>query len=386
MHCLTHVEYWRLPVQVAADGAASTVRQAAGIGTWGWDYQQRAVVATIRTSSDHSTAFQRFLPTGPLAVLPLSNGLSSIVWSTSTAQAQHLCSMPEDEFLHELNCALGFKLADSAAGAPSTYVHERAVASNPLSFQHASETRSFGAFGSPASRSPAGSLWTTVNSVAGALCTSVIAASGAMDGFRAPPSVAAVESIRASFPLRLQGANSLTAPHVAIVGDAAHTMHPLAGQNLNFGLADVSSLTASVLKAQASGGAVGGTMMLEDYARSRTAANAAMMLALDSVKRLYAAPPSPLSWLRNIGMAGINALPPVKAAIASIAMGKDGADAVRKLLKNAPAGAAAAAGAARSVLQHSPPLQQAKAAVAQGTSLLTDVLDGAQRAATRHGK
>jgi len=289
--------------------------------------------------------------------------------------------MPEEQFLHALNTALGFKLAAGAhADVSNAYVHDRAVASNPLSFQHAAESAAFGTFGSSASRSPAGGLWTAVNSIADAVSTSLIAASGAMDGFRAPPSVIGLESKRASFPLRLQGANNLTAPQVAIIGDAAHTMHPLAGQNLNFGLADVTSLTASLAKAQACGGEVGGTLMLEDYARSRTAANTAMMLALDTVKRLYALPPSPISWLRNIGMASINALSPVKAAITSLAMGKDGEDALRRLVRATPA-IGAAAGAAQSVFQNAPPLQQAKAAVKQGSSLAQDIVKGAQRAA-----
>ncbi len=287
--------------------------------------------------------------------------------------------MPEDEFLHELNTALGFKLGSGDAPA---YVHERAVANNPLSFQHAAEQQAYGTFGSPAQRTPAGKLWTAVNSLADALSTSIIAASGAVDGFRAPPSVTGLVSPRASFPLRLQGANSLTAPHTAVVGDAAHTMHPLAGQNLNFGLADVTSLTAAVAKATASGAEIGGPLMLQDYERARAPANTAMMLALDTVKRLYAAPPSPLSWLRNIGMAGVNALPPVKAAITSIAMGKDGEEALQRLLQAAP-GAAAAAGAAASVLHHSPPIQQAKAALQQGGSLAQDLVQGARRAASK---
>jgi 2-octaprenylphenol hydroxylase len=73
---------------VGADGASSKVRQLAGIDTGGWNYDQQAVVGHVRTAEPHQeTAWQRFLPTGPLAFLPLHDGRCSIVWSTTPEQA-----------------------------------------------------------------------------------------------------------------------------------------------------------------------------------------------------------------------------------------------------------------------------------------------------------
>ena len=84
---------------VGADGANSRVRQWAGIDTVGWGYGQKALVCTVRTALSHEeTAWQRFLPTGPLAFLPLHDGRCSIVWSTTPEQAGHLLELDEDAF------------------------------------------------------------------------------------------------------------------------------------------------------------------------------------------------------------------------------------------------------------------------------------------------
>ncbi len=96
---------------VGADGANSWVRQQAGIDTTGWSYDQTAVVATIRTSLDHQqTCWQRFMPSGPLAFLPMSAHYSSIVWSVPPERATELMALDEAEFLRELQHAFGDQL------------------------------------------------------------------------------------------------------------------------------------------------------------------------------------------------------------------------------------------------------------------------------------
>ncbi|TNF92627.1 MAG: hypothetical protein EP297_13150, partial [Gammaproteobacteria bacterium] len=96
---------------VGADGAMSKVRELAGIPLAHWSYQQTAVVATVETEKSHQkTAWQRFLPTGPLAFLPMQPPFCSIVWSTSDAQADMLCNMPESEFLKLLENSFEGKL------------------------------------------------------------------------------------------------------------------------------------------------------------------------------------------------------------------------------------------------------------------------------------
>ena len=83
---------------VAADGAQSALRTMAGLGTRGWDYDQHAVVAIVRPERHHNgIAWQHFLPTGPVALLPIDDGRCSVVWSTSTEQAEILKAMPDDE-------------------------------------------------------------------------------------------------------------------------------------------------------------------------------------------------------------------------------------------------------------------------------------------------
>jgi len=104
---------------VGADGANSWVREQAGITTTGWPYEQTAVVATIKTSKHHrDTCWQRFMPSGPLAFLPLPQGLSSIVWSTSPERAVELVEMPESQFLDELQQAFGDTLGRMESTGP----------------------------------------------------------------------------------------------------------------------------------------------------------------------------------------------------------------------------------------------------------------------------
>src|SRR6185312_1684006 len=96
---------------VAADGAASPLRDMMGIATRGRDYVQRAVVAHVATERSHQqTAWQRFLPTGPLALLPLADGRSSIVWSLPEAEAQRVLTLDDAAFLQELGMASDFRL------------------------------------------------------------------------------------------------------------------------------------------------------------------------------------------------------------------------------------------------------------------------------------
>ena len=104
---------------VAADGAISPLRQLAGIVTRGRDYAQRAVVAHVATERPHeNTAWQRFLPSGPLALLPLADGRSSVVWSLPEAEAQRVLALDEQAFLDELGLASDFRLGRITAGTP----------------------------------------------------------------------------------------------------------------------------------------------------------------------------------------------------------------------------------------------------------------------------
>lgn len=235
-------------VLIGADGAESKVRRLAGIPVQRRDYRQKAVVTTVATAQRHrETAWQRFLATGPLAFLPLWDGRSSIVWSTTPAQAEHLCALDEPAFNRELEAAF-----DSRLGA----------------VEHSGP--------------------------------------------------------RAAFALRRQHAERYTGPRLALVGDAAHTVHPLAGQGVNLGLLDAAALAEVMLDARDAGRDMGAATTLRRYERWRKGDNLLMMNALDGFKRLFGAEQWPVRLLRNLGMNCFDRAEPVKDRVMLHAMGLKG--------------------------------------------------------------
>jgi 2-octaprenylphenol hydroxylase len=230
---------------VAADGAVSPLRQLAGIATRGRDYAQRAVVAHVATERSHeNTAWQRFLSSGPLALLPLADGRSSIVWSLPEAEAQRVLALDDAGFLDELGIASDFRLG-------------RIVASTP----------------------------------------------------------------RAAFPLKLQLAERYQADRFVLLGDAAHAMHPLAGQGVNLGLRDVVELRDSLLAARAAGRDIGAEHVLRRYARRRRSADTLDAMGFDALARIYAWQSPPLVAARGLGVRLLDHLAPLKRRIAGHAAG-----------------------------------------------------------------
>jgi 2-octaprenylphenol hydroxylase len=233
---------------IGADGAQSRVRQFAAIRARGWSYDQQAVVATVASEHDHrETAWQRFLPTGPLAFLPLRNGHCSIVWSTTPQQARQLLAVDDATFRRQLELAFGAALGRIEACGE-----------------------------------------------------------------------------RAAFPLRLQYADSYVQPGLALIGDAAHTVHPLAGQGVNLGILDAASLAEVLLEAVAQDNDFAALKTLRRYERWRKGHNLMMMAAMDGFKRLFGSSWEPLRWARNAGLSLTDTLPPVKRIIMSHAMGRSG--------------------------------------------------------------
>jgi 2-polyprenylphenol 6-hydroxylase len=230
---------------VAADGAASPLRQLAGIGTRGRDYAQRAVVAHVATERPHEdTAWQRFLPGGPLALLPLADGRSSIVWSLPEAEARRVLALDEQAFLDELGVASDFRLG-------------RIVASTP----------------------------------------------------------------RAAFPLKLQLAERYQADRFVLLGDAAHAVHPLAGQGVNLGLRDVAELRDTLVDARAAGRDIGAAHVLRRYARRRRSADTLDALGFDALARIYAWQSPALVAARGVGVRLLDRLAPLKRRLSEHAAG-----------------------------------------------------------------
>lgn len=232
---------------IGADGVDSTVRTLLGIDTAGHAYHQDALVAHVRTAKAHRhTAWQRFLPTGPLAFLPLPDGRSSIVWSTTRAEATRLRALDPAAFGALLTAAGG-----EALGACE--------------------------------------LTTPIG----------------------------------SFPLKLQYALDYVRPRAVLLGDAAHVVHPLAGQGLNLGLLDCASL-AEVLGDSGSAGGFGELKVLRRYERWRRSENLLAAAAMDGLERLFASPSPVISRVRVAGLDAVGRMPFIKRSLAKHALGLSG--------------------------------------------------------------
>ena len=230
---------------VGADGANSWVRKQADISLSTWAYHQTAVVCNVTTSEPHQDAcWQQFMPDGPLAFLPLADGQSSIVWSTTEEKAQLLLNMDEDTFSQELQMTFGSSLGRIR-----------------------------------------------------------------------------LNSQRGGFPLRLRHANHYVREHLALVGDAAHTVHPLAGQGVNLGLLDAVVLAEELLNAVGRKRDPGALDTLRRYERRRKTDNMAMLAAMDGFKRLFSNNITPLRVLRNAGLSMADKINPLKKLMTRRAVG-----------------------------------------------------------------
>lgn len=260
---------------VGADGANSPVRAFAGIGSQGWDYDRQGVVATLELDVSGwggsgegglKTAYQRFLPTGPIALLPLPGTFASLVWSTTPANAALLKSLSPPDFIASVNAAFRLGVTDIE------YMHT-------LTEGGQADELSWRLEHTPLPASPR----------------------------MLPQEVTAVqEGSVASFPLKMRHADTYVGERVALVGDAAHTVHPLAGQGLNAGQADVESLARTIGYAVGHGMDLGTQMSLEAYNAERYAANHVLMGVVDKLHKIYSVGSGPLVPLRSLGLSAVN--------------------------------------------------------------------------------
>ena len=232
---------------VGADGRGSMVRQAASIGLDTLDYHQTAICCAIKTEQPHrATARQVFLPTGPLALLPLADVTDSdkampqywqsVVWTLPTNIALDLLTLSPQALAKELAFASGYALGD----------------------------------------------------------------------------ITEIESI-ASFPLNAQHAKQYVKPNLALIGDAAHGVHPLAGQGLNLGMLDIIAL-ADILQTdfERSGGKLWANFAtLQRYERERYANNAMMMHSFSGINWIFGTQVRPIQHLRSEGMNAVSKIKPL---------------------------------------------------------------------------
>jgi 2-octaprenylphenol hydroxylase len=230
---------------IGADGASSSIRQHAGIAVTSWRYSQSAFVTHLTPERSHrDCAWQRFLPTGPLALLPLHDGRVSVVWSTTLELAEDAYAATDVE--------LGAMLTEASDGALGK-----------------------------------------------------LTAAGS----------------RGTFPLRALYAARYVTPGTALIGDAAHSIHPLAGQGANLGIADAAVLAKVIGDAVAAGEYPGDLPVLRRYERARKGANKTMLYFVDSLNRLFSSPSSRASVLRSAGMRLFNLSGPVRTRAVAIALG-----------------------------------------------------------------
>jgi len=223
-------------IAIAADGAGSTLRGLAGIGVDAHDYGQAGVVGYIESEAPHrDTAWQRFLPTGPLALLPVADGRSSIVWTVPAAEAARLVALDDAAFADALTRASGGRLG----------------ALKPV-------------------------------------------------------------SARVAFPLRRQLADSHIRGRVLVIGDAAHVVHPLAGQGVNLGLRDVIGLADSIADARRRGARWDGAQRLARWARTRRSESAVAAHAFETINRAYSNDALLPVLLRSHALGIAGALPPLR--------------------------------------------------------------------------
>lgn len=234
-------ERLRAQLLVAADGARSRLREAAGIGWVGWDYPQSGIVATIAHERDHGgRAVEHFLPSGPFAMLPLSPGgslghRSSIVWTERREAVPAMLALDPEDALAQVERRFGLQLGRIALETP----------------------------------------------------------------------------LRA-YPLSFGIARSFIGERLALIGDAAHVIHPIAGQGLNLGLKDVAALAEAVVDAARLGLDPGAADVLETYQRARRFDTVSMGVVTDGLNRLFSNDITPIRLVRDLGLGLVDRMPGLK--------------------------------------------------------------------------
>ena len=221
---------------VAADGKQSPLRRQANIDAFGWQYWQSCITTVLEPEGDHqSTAYERFWPSGPFAILPLPGGRCQVVWTSPHEEAQAILNLPEAEFMAELERRYGSQMGKLKRLTPP-----------------------------------------------------------------------------ALFPVQLMQCDRYIQPRLALVGDAAHSCHPVGGQGLNMGLRDAAALAEVLTAAHHKGQDLGAVTVLRRYERWRRWENWVILSFTDTLTRSFSNQIAPIVALRRTGLWVLNHVSPLR--------------------------------------------------------------------------
>ncbi|MBD1859471.1 MULTISPECIES: FAD-dependent hydroxylase [Leptolyngbya] len=242
------IQQIRSHLVIAADGSRSPLRQQAGIKTFGWQYGQACVVATLKLESPHdNTAYEWFWSTGPSGILPLTDDRYRIVWTTNRAEAEKLVALDDRQFIETFQQRYGSK------------------------------------FGTPQ-----------------------------------------IEGNRYLFPIQLMHSRRYVLPQLALIGDAAHSCHPLGGQGINMGIRDAAALAQVLQTAQKRGEDIASLKVLRRYERWRQWENLIILSITDILNRTFSNQIFPIVQLRRFSLWFLQNIPPIRSLVFRIMSGLTG--------------------------------------------------------------
>jgi 2-octaprenyl-6-methoxyphenol hydroxylase len=229
----------------AADGGESFVRTQLGIGVRERPYGHDAIITTVTPDRPQpGVAYERFTDTGPLAMLPMTEGRWSVVWTSREDETAALLGLTDSAFLARLQERFGYRL-------------------------------------------------------------------GGLDRL----------GRRVAYPLRQVLATEGVVGRVVLIGNAAHTLHPVAGQGFNLGLRDVAALAEVLVGTSRTGADPGGQAALADYTQWRRRDQSQSALVTDALARLFVNPWAPLRLARDLGLVGLDLIPAARRTLGRRFMG-----------------------------------------------------------------